>query len=362
LAIRLDSLPRRFFCQIVFRPDSELLRPDAAMAKLIEPQVIEPLSRFPAIRTRSVAEFAVELEAIYGASGFDLANPARLDVRGNFLQLSEIALGYGSCGTPITIHFAETDFARLQLPLHGHGVTRNGSEMARVGVNRPSLMSAGRPTVLEYGADFAHLFLRIQSGALQRKLELLLGVPVRREVEFALGEFAGEAALWGLWRLIDLMVQQLDDDSSWLSPLALKELEQAVIVQLLFAGRHNFTSLLARDPADAAPAHVRRAEAYIEANWNRPIMIEDLAAISGVSVRTLFRAFEKTRGCSPMIFAKRVRLERARDLLRKPEVATSVAGIALTCGFSNLGHFAGDYRKLFGERPSETLARSQVAA
>jgi transcriptional regulator GlxA family with amidase domain len=74
----------------------------------------------------------------------------------------------------------------------------------------------------------------------------------------------------------------------------------------------------------------------------------------------LFRAFDKLRGCSPMAFARQVRLERARGLLLKPDDASSVTGIALMCGFSNLGHFAAAYRDRFGELPSQTLQRARV--
>jgi transcriptional regulator GlxA family with amidase domain len=40
----------------------------------------------------------------------------------------------------------------------------------------------------------------------------------------------------------------------------------------------------------------------------------------------------------------------------------SVTATASACGFGNLGHFAKDYRKAFGERPSETLARARDVA
>jgi len=156
-----------------------------------------------------------------------------------------------------------------------------------------------------------------------------------------------------------MLVRQLDDEHARLSPLALREVEQALVVQMLFAGRHDWSALLAEEPRDIAPAPVRRVEAYIEANWNNPIGIESLAEVAGVSARTLFRAFEKARGCSPMAFVKRIRLERARDFLSRPEGTTSVTGIAFACGFLNPGHFASDYRRTFGELPSQTLSRSK---
>ena len=318
-----------------------------------------PLSRYPAIRTSKVDEFEHQLIAVYGATGFDLPQPENLRVRGNFVQLHDIALGFGACGTSTKIKFAENDFARLQLPLRGHGLTANGKQAAVVAVGRPCLTSAGHVTELNYGEEFENLFLRVKSEALERKLAVLLGAPARRRgLQFELAEFAGQQMISGLQRLIESLVHQLNDQNSLLSPLALRELEQAVIVQLLFAGRHQLSRLLQQEPQAGSPDHVKRAEEFIEANWNRPITIESLVEITAVSARTLFRSFDRVRGYSPMMFVKKIRLERARGLLSKPDVTTTVTGVAMACGFSNLGHFARDYRNMFGELPSRTLRQS----
>jgi transcriptional regulator GlxA family with amidase domain len=96
----------------------------------------------------------------------------------------------------------------------------------------------------------------------------------------------------------------------------------------------------------------------LDANWDKPITLELLSGITGASTRSLHEKFKQARGYSPMAFAKQVRLRRARELLSRPEPATSVTTVSSACGFGNLGHFAKDYFKIFGERPSETLARS----
>jgi AraC-like DNA-binding protein len=57
-------------------------------------------------------------------------------------------------------------------------------------------------------------------------------------------------------------------------------------------------------------------------------------------------------------FAKLIRLRRARELLLKFDSRQSVTAVAFACGFSNLGHFARDYRAAFDELPSATLAGS----
>lgn len=104
---------------------------------------------------------------------------------------------------------------------------------------------------------------------------------------------------------------------------------------------------------------VRRAEEYIETHWNQPITIACLARATAASARSIFYHFKSSRGQSPMSFLKQIRLAHAREMLEKSGVGRSVTEIAIDCGFGNLGHFAGDYFKRFGERPSDTLKRSK---
>jgi transcriptional regulator GlxA family with amidase domain len=104
---------------------------------------------------------------------------------------------------------------------------------------------------------------------------------------------------------------------------------------------------------------VRRAQAYIETHWNEPITIAGLARATAVSARSIFYHFKHSRGQSPMSFVKQVRLKHAREMLESRDITRSVTEIAVDCGFGNLGHFAGDYFKRFGERPSDTLKRSK---
>jgi transcriptional regulator GlxA family with amidase domain len=104
---------------------------------------------------------------------------------------------------------------------------------------------------------------------------------------------------------------------------------------------------------------VRRAEEYIATHWNQPITIASLARATTASARSIFYHFKSSRGQSPMSFVKQVRLDHAREMLERCAISCSVSEIAVECGFGNLGHFAGDYFKRFGEHPSDTLKRSK---
>jgi len=104
---------------------------------------------------------------------------------------------------------------------------------------------------------------------------------------------------------------------------------------------------------------VKRAEAYIEAHFAEPLSLADIAAHAGVGARSLQSGFQNFRKVTPMAFLRSVRLQHARQALRKadPTVST-VTEIAMTCGFNHLGEFAALYGRAFGETPRQTLLRT----
>jgi transcriptional regulator GlxA family with amidase domain len=83
----------------------------------------------------------------------------------------------------------------------------------------------------------------------------------------------------------------------------------SVMTLFLCGHRHNYSHLLERQPPDAS-AQQRQAEAYIEANAQRTVTLEELAEVTGVSAFSLFSSFKKSRGYSPMTFAARLRAPR----------------------------------------------------
>lgn len=62
----------------------------------------------------------------------------------------------------------------------------------------------------------------------------------------------------------------------------------------------------------------------------------------------------------PMAYIKLHRLHGLRrELLAADPQTVSIAELALQWGFLNPGHFARDYRRLFGQLPSQTLHRGR---
>jgi AraC family transcriptional regulator, ethanolamine operon transcriptional activator len=89
--------------------------------------------------------------------------------------------------------------------------------------------------------------------------------------------------------------------------------------------------------------------------------VPELCRAAGVSQRTLQYAFLDAFSLTPQAFIRRRRLHAARwALLAAHPEQTTVARAAAENGIYQLGRFAGEYARLFGERPSVTLARAPV--
>ena len=101
---------------------------------------------------------------------------------------------------------------------------------------------------------------------------------------------------------------------------------------------------------------VRRCELYMREHIDSTVTLLDLSEASGMRSRSLINAFEAVTGLSPMDYLKRLRLNGVhRALSRARRAQTRVIDIATAWGFWHMGHFATDYRAMFGESPSRTL-------
>ena len=101
---------------------------------------------------------------------------------------------------------------------------------------------------------------------------------------------------------------------------------------------------------------VEQAKAYMARHLDESITVADLCVQLGVSRRTLQYSFQELLGLNPVRFLRAMRLNRVRrDLKTGKPGATSVRDVAAKSGFWHLGHFVTDYKRMFGELPSETL-------
>ncbi len=213
--------------------------------------------------------------------------------------------------------------------------------------------------MLRHEAPATSLAVRLSHNAVARQLGALLGEPTDALPEFAPAMELGRGYGQNFARYVLLAVRDFRqaDPTPW-TPIAISAFEDFLVAKLLLAHPHSYTSVLQRTEKRIVPRDVKRAIDYMQAKLDAPITIADITAASGIAGRTLFKHFEEYHGISPMRYLRNVRLEKAREALARAQPGESITAIAMSWGFSHMGRFSVEYRKRFGERPSDSLRRS----
>lgn len=99
--------------------------------------------------------------------------------------------------------------------------------------------------------------------------------------------------------------------------------------------------------------------ALMEANLEEPIDLDNLAGYVDLSRRQLERLFQKYLQCTPSRYYLKLRLIRARQLLK--QTSLSIVELAYVCGFVSTPHFSKCYREHFGVPPSDERSGSEMS-
>lgn len=115
---------------------------------------------------------------------------------------------------------------------------------------------------------------------------------------------------------------------------------------------HELIGLAAREQSrrgGALPAPLRRALDGLRAQSDQALVLEDLARVAGCDADALARDFRVHLGATPGELHRRLRVERAAELLAGSR--HSLADIAALCGFSDQPHLTRAFKAHFGTTP-----------
>lgn len=90
---------------------------------------------------------------------------------------------------------------------------------------------------------------------------------------------------------------------------------------------------------------------YISQHYNENITNEKLAAIAGMSTVYFRKLFTSVLGVSPISYARNLRIEKAKEML-KSDYGT-LSDISRSLGYPNLYDFSRDFKKHTGVAPSK---------
>lgn len=286
-----------------------------------------------------------------------VADPTAVHFRHSRFKLSSVLLGQIEYGTDARVEYTDLgDYYTISLPICGTQELRQGDQVAASDANHGIIISPTQPVYLEMSGDCKKRLVQISRTAVERQLATLLGRPVTHPVVFDLSMEAGVGPGASWWRTIKhLELEQGYTQSLYISGPFLGQVEQMLISGLLYGQPHNYTGTLRSSENQVAPAHVCRAEVFIQAHAPDPITIEDIVDASGVPRRTLYDGFKRFRGTAPMNYLRSVRMEGAREDLLNGLGKQNITSIAMKWGFTHLGRFSIEYKKRFGESPSDTF-------
>ncbi len=138
-----------------------------------------------------------------------------------------------------------------------------------------------------------------------------------------------------------------------LRPLIMRELHY-----WLLTGRHGrIVCSIAR--VDGIAQRVARATAVLRSQFERPLRVERLAALAGMSPSTFHHHFRAITSLSPLQFQKQLRLIEARRRMLSDGLPVSRA--AFEVGYESVSQFTREYGRMFGLPPGRDLSASRAA-
>ncbi|MFZ6049409.1 AraC family transcriptional regulator [Pseudomonas sp. CR3202] len=317
------------------------------------------LARYEICHTRDLEEARQVGEKIFCANRLcSIDGRGSVDARVYYRRFGGIGIGRMSYGGAVTITPGVLDtFALIQMPIYGEERIEQGQKSVLSNSRMGTVINAHTPILINHAPNTEKLIIRVDRSLIERHCQQMLGRTLRSNIEFesSLPLDTEAGARW--LRMVGWVYDSLSLDDE-LSPLLTAQMEAGLVNLLLTNHPHSYSSELCSDGPSLAPAFVKRVERYIEDHAHEPISIVDMAEHAGVSSRSLFTGFRRYRNTSPMLYLKEVRLRHVNEeLQRLCPGSDTVTAVAFRWGFSHLGHFTTDYKRRFGESPSETLAR-----
>lgn len=165
------------------------------------------------------------------------------------------------------------------------------------------------------------------------------------------------------WQDIETQIDVLRNEWGERSPesdiLLRHEFFHLLILLARLQQRQNGDSSLQVQPArqDMGLAEALR---YCEEHFDKPLTVSQLAARCFLSRSHFTEVFSRQIGMAPAAYIRRIRLEKARNLLRQSEMP--VAQIAVNCGFGNAAQFSRAFRDFYDESPLQYRKKNAKSA
>jgi transcriptional regulator GlxA family with amidase domain len=144
---------------------------------------------------------------------------------------------------------------------------------------------------------------------------------------------------------VDMALAILERDGG---PVLASSVAREMVVYLRRDGSHHQESIYLDYQTHLSPG-VHRLQQYLVSHPESRESLAELGRIAGMSERNLTRVFRRATGISVHEYRERLRIERARDLLRNPML--TLDGVASACGFADARQLRRLWVARFGQSP-----------
>lgn len=152
-----------------------------------------------------------------------------------------------------------------------------------------------------------------------------------------------------LHQMAMMLLAELQSDSI-MGQLYVESLTQVLVIHLL---RHysTFTQPITSENRSLTHTRLRQAIDYIHTHLDQDLSLAEIAGAINITPTYFASLFKRATGLSPHQYVIQQRVERAKLLLSKTDLA--IADIALQVGFSNQSHLTRHFKRLIGVTPKQ---------
>ncbi len=242
------------------------------------------------------------------------------------------------------------------LVLQGSKLVTTGTQSFAFSAGESLLITADVPTVNQITqasvlSPYLSLVLALDLAVIADLVQQMTGPPLADAAPVRVGPTEPEVADAAL-RLMELLDR----------PKALPVLQAQRVRELhywLLAGRLGAAIRRLGWP-DGHAQRVARAVGLLRAEFARPLPVERLAAVAGMSASSFHQHFRSATSLSPLQFQKQLRLIEARRLMLSEGVSASSAAFAV--GYESVPQFTREYGRMFGLPPVRETAGTRRRA
>ena len=240
--------------------------------------------------------------------------------------------------------------------LAGEGQLQCGSRTAITSPRSIIITDPTQPTKIRMTAECQHLTVRVSRSELLATLAARMKRAPRKALQFNL-EMPMDGDFARAWCELVAHICHI----SATAPAALasegvrRQYSRTLMEILLGAAPHNHTESLHEPVNHAAAWHVGRARDYVHEHLSENISVTDIAAMVGVTPRTLQNGFRKAFNLTPAEYIRRARVNALHRSLLAADATAGVTNLMMDVGIVNFGRYAQYYREQIGVSPSTTL-------